>query len=102
MILDHPRYDVISDSGVAVDNVDTDVPKTFGDSRSNGLRDIRGADLVSNERGNIGEVPIARHAKRFALKSNGDPTQTTLVIYAIGCLRRLSGNGRANFTARIS
>ena len=27
-----------------------DVPVQFGDSRSNGFRDIRGADFVSNER----------------------------------------------------
>ena len=40
--------DVISDT--AVDNVSVDVPIKFGDSRSNGFRDIRGADFVLNER----------------------------------------------------
>ena len=40
--------DVIS--GVAVDNVSMDVPGKFGDSRSNGFRDIGGPHLVSNER----------------------------------------------------
>ena len=40
--------DVIS--GVAVDNVGVDVCGKFGDSRSNGFRDIRGVDFVSNER----------------------------------------------------
>ena len=40
--------DVIS--GVAVDNVGVDVPIEFGDSRSNRIRDIRGAVFVSNER----------------------------------------------------
>ena len=36
-------------SGMATDNVGVDVPIKFGDSRSNGFRDIRGADFVSNE-----------------------------------------------------
>ena len=40
--------DVIS--GVAVENVGMDVPIKFGDSRSNGFRNIQGADFVSNER----------------------------------------------------
>ena len=55
-ILDTFRYnfqlevdnDVIS--GVAVGNIGMDVHVKFGDSRSNGFRDIRGADFVSNER----------------------------------------------------
>ena len=46
------RPEVDSDvvSGAAVDNVG---PVKLGDSRSNGFRDIRGADFVSNERTNI-------------------------------------------------
>ena len=40
--------DVIS--GVAADYVGMDVHVKFGDSRSNGSRDIRGADFESNER----------------------------------------------------
>ena len=57
--------DVIS--GVAVDNVGVDVPLNFGESRSNGFRDIRGADFVSNERPNIKwPIPIARTHSRFA------------------------------------
>ena len=40
--------DVIS--GPAVGNVGMDVLIKFGDSRSNGFRDIRGADFVSNKR----------------------------------------------------
>ena len=39
--------DVIS--GKAVDNIGVDVPIKFGDSSSNGFRDIPGADFVSNE-----------------------------------------------------
>ena len=35
---------------MAVDNVGMDVPVKFGDSRSNGFRDIQGADFVLNER----------------------------------------------------
>ena len=35
--------------GVAVDYVGVDVTMKFGDSRSNGSRDIRGANFVSNE-----------------------------------------------------
>ena len=42
--------DVIS--GVVVDNVGIDFHIKLGDSRSNGFRDIRGADFVSNERSN--------------------------------------------------
>ena len=34
---------------MAVDNVGTDVPIKFGDCRSSGFRDIRGAHFVSNE-----------------------------------------------------
>ena len=37
---------------MGVDNVDMDVSIKFGDSMSNGSRDIRGADFVSNERTN--------------------------------------------------
>ena len=36
-------------SGTAADNVGLGVPITFGDSRSNGFRDIRGAEYVSKE-----------------------------------------------------
>ena len=41
---------------MAVDNIGVDVPMKFGDSRSNGFPDIRGADFVSNELTNIGEA----------------------------------------------
>ena len=46
------RHEVDNDviSGVAIDNVGVDVCAKFGDSRSNGFRDIRRADFVSNER----------------------------------------------------
>ena len=37
-------------SGMAIDNVGVDVPVIFGDSRSNGFRDIRGAPFLSDER----------------------------------------------------
>ena len=55
--------DVIS--GMAVNNVGVDVPIKFGGSRSNGFRNIRGADFVSNERTLAKPIPIARIA-RFA------------------------------------
>ena len=45
-----PEVDNDVISGIAVDNVGMDVPIKFGDSSSNGFRDIRGADLLSNER----------------------------------------------------
>ena len=45
-----PEVDNDVISGLTVDNVGTDVPVKFSDSRSNGFRDIRGADFVSNER----------------------------------------------------
>ena len=58
--------DVIS--GMAVDNVGIDVLIKFGGSRSNGFLDIQGADLVSNERTNIGEAypNSAKRPRRFA------------------------------------
>ena len=65
--------DVIS--GVAVDNVGVDVHIKFGDSRSNGFRDIRGADFVSNKRTNIKwPITIARNATAFHLKTTGGAT----------------------------
>ena len=45
-----PEVDNDVISGVAVDNVGMDVLIKLGNSRSNGLRDIPGADFVSNER----------------------------------------------------
>ena len=47
-----PEVDNEVISGVAVDNVSMDVLLKFGDSSSNGSRDIRGAVFVSNERTN--------------------------------------------------
>ena len=42
-----------------------DIRVKFGDSRSNGFQDIRGADFVSNERTNEhDEAPIARNASQ--------------------------------------
>ena len=37
-------------SDVSVDYVGVDVRVKFGDSRSNGSRDVRGNDFMSNER----------------------------------------------------
>ena len=54
---------------MAVDNVGMDVPIKLGASSSNGFRDIRGADLVSNERTLAKPIPIAR--TRFAKKTKG-------------------------------
>ena len=40
----------------------------FGDSESNGFRDIRGADVVSNERTNMTKsIPIARKAFKIGV-----------------------------------
>ena len=44
---------------MAVDNVGMDVPIKFGDSRSNGFQDIRGADFVSNERTLAKPIPTS-------------------------------------------
>ena len=54
----HQKPEVDNDviSSVAVDNAGMDVPIKLGDSRSNGFRDIRGADFVWNERTNIGKT----------------------------------------------
>ena len=45
-----PEVDNDVISSLAVDNVGMDVCLKFGDSRSNGFRDIGRADFVSNER----------------------------------------------------
>ena len=50
---------------MAVDNVSMNVPIKIADSRSNGFRDIRGLDFVSNERTLAKPIPIVRNAKRF-------------------------------------
>ena len=47
-----PEIDNDVISSLAVDNDGIDVPIKFGDSRSNGFRDIRGAYFVSNDRTN--------------------------------------------------
>ena len=52
VICRRPEIDNDVISGVAVNNAGVDVPIKFGDSRSNGFPDIRGADFVSNERTN--------------------------------------------------
>ena len=44
-----PEVDNDVISGMAVANVSMDVPIKFGDSRSNSVRDIRGATFMSNE-----------------------------------------------------
>ena len=46
-------------SGMAIENVGVEVPVKFGVSRSNGFRDIRGGNFVSNERTN--EHKMANH-----------------------------------------
>ena len=43
-------------SGVAVKQAGMDVLVKCGDSRSNSSRDVRAADLVSNERTNLAEA----------------------------------------------
>ena len=51
-----------------------DVPKEFGDSMSNGFRDIRGAEFVSNERTNMAKlISIARNAKGVSPKTSEVP-----------------------------
>ena len=45
-----PKTDNYVISRVAIDNVGVDVPIKFCDTRSNGFREIRGADFVSNKR----------------------------------------------------
>ena len=54
-----PEVDNDVISGVVVDNAGMDVHVKFGYSRSNGSRDIRGADFVSNE-----------HIKAYHIRQN--------------------------------
>ena len=53
---------------MAVDNVGVNVCVKFGfgDSRSNGFRDIRGSDFVSNERTNEQDEAYPNRAKRLS------------------------------------
>ena len=71
-----PEVDNDVISGLAIDYVGMGVQVEFGDSRSNGPRDIRGADFVSNERTNMTKpIPIARNAfQTFRLKTAGSTT----------------------------
>ena len=72
--------DVIS--GMAVDNVGMYVHVEFGDSRSNGFRDIRGAHFVSDERTNQRTLAKAypNSAKRcVSLKRNQPLTIVTML-----------------------
>ena len=52
---------------MAVDNVGMNVPIKFGDSCSNGFRNIRGADFVANERILAKFIPIVRNAFRLKM-----------------------------------
>ena len=55
-------------SGLAVDNVGMGVPIKFGDSWSNGFRDIWRAHFVERTNRNW-PIPIARNATAFCLKT---------------------------------
>ena len=79
---------------MAVDNVGWDVPVNFGDSRSNGFRDIREADFVSNERADmieanpnsaLGAITVKRQAVQAITVrpkkiTNTQPTQHTILV----------------------
>ena len=58
---------------MAAANVGMEVSIKFGDSTSNGFRDIRGADFVSNERRNqprlAKPIPIARNGQGVSSKN---------------------------------
>ena len=69
-----PKVDSDAIFGKVIDNVSMDVPIKFGDSRSNGFRDIRGTHFVSNERANIGEA-YPNSASAISTK-NGNTTFT--------------------------
>ena len=66
---------------------EADCPPKFGDSRSNGFRDIRLADFVSNERRNIMKaVPIERDAfspKKINRNQWSSAKKNTLNVSAI-------------------
>ena len=65
---------------MAVDNVGMHGLQKFGDSGSNGFRDVRGADFVSNQRTLAKPIPIARNAKRRS------PKNTTRKTFFLSCL----------------
>ena len=56
-----PEVDNDVISGSTVEHHGIDVCVKFGDSRSNGFRDIRGTDFESNERTVAKPIPIARN-----------------------------------------
>ena len=60
-----PKVDNDVISGMAVANVGMDVAVKVDDSKSNGFRDIRGADFVSNERTMATPILIAIAKKMF-------------------------------------
>ena len=71
---------------IAVHNVGMVVHIKFGDSRSNGFHDIRGAPFVSDERTNIGEAcPNSAKRKAFLLKKINNrkimPGPNTMTLY---------------------
>ena len=55
-----------------IDNVGMGVPIKCGDCRSNGFRDIRGADFVSNERTNEQKLAYSNSAKRYRVSPKND------------------------------
>ena len=57
-------------SGVAVEYFGMDVREKFGDSRSNGSRDIQGTDFVSNERMKMTEFRLKMAKMSKANTSN--------------------------------
>ena len=65
------RPEAVNDviSGTAAEHAGMDVPVKFGNSSSNGFRDIRGADFVSNERTLAKPIPIEQKATAFRLKT---------------------------------
>ena len=80
---------------MAVDNFGVDVPIKFGDSRSNGFRDIRGADFVSNKRSNERTnikwpIPIARNAITIAFRPKRKTRSNMAMTHASGYFREIN------------
>ena len=57
---------------MVVENVDMDVPIKFGDSWSDGFRDIRGADFVLSKRTLAQAYPNSAKRNAFRLKTVRD------------------------------
>ena len=88
---------------MAVDNVDVDVPTKFGDSRSNGLRDIRGAAYPNSAKRFSGVLP-KNNWQRLQCRHKYSSTQHNILCNCGGkCTSTLSlGSNHCHLNWKVS